>query len=63
MNVRSLSWDQARTHARTLGVATVFGLAALAIVAADFHLPIPGSEVVTDPREIFTTLGAALTGP
>ena len=63
MNVRSLSLDQARTQARTLCVAAVFGLAALAIVAAGFSLPIPGSGVVTDPREIFTTIGAALTGP
>lgn len=44
-------------------VATVFGLVALAIVLAGFIIPIPGTEVVTDPREIFVTLGSALTGP
>lgn len=35
----------------------------MAIVAAGLTIPIPGSGVVTDPREIFTTIGAALTGP
>jgi hypothetical protein len=44
-------------------VAAVFGLVALAIVLAGFIIPIPGTEVVTDPREIFVTLGSALTGP
>jgi len=63
MNLRNLSLDQAKNQARALGVAAAFGLAALAIVAAKFFLPIPGSEVVTDPRELFTTIGAALTGP
>jgi hypothetical protein len=44
-------------------VSVVFGLAALALVAAQLTLPIPGTGVVTDPREVFTTTGAALTGP
>lgn len=44
-------------------VAAVFGLVALAIVLAGFIIPMPGTEVVTDPREIFVTLGSALTGP
>lgn len=44
-------------------VATVFGLVALAIVLAGFTIPIPGADVVTDPREIFVTFGAGLTGP
>lgn len=48
---------------RTLGISTVFGLAALAVVAAGLTLPIPGTGVVTDPREIFATMGAGLTGP
>lgn len=43
--------------------ATIFGLAALAIVLAGFIIPIPGTEVVTDPREIFVSLGSGLTGP
>ena len=44
-------------------VAAVFGLVALAIVLAGFTVPIPGAGVVTDPREIFVTIGSALTGP
>ena len=47
----------------TLLVAAVFGAAALAIVVAGLTIPIPGTGVVTDPREILTTTGAALTGP
>lgn len=46
-----------------LVVALVFGLVALAIVLAGFTIPIPGAGVVTDPREIFVTFGAGLTGP
>ena len=49
--------------AKILVVATVFGAAALAIVVAGLTIPIPGTGVVTDPREIFTTPGAGLTGP
>ena len=29
----------------------------------EIHLPIPGTRLVTDPREILVTLGAAFTGP
>ena len=47
----------------SLIVAVVFGLVALAIVLAGFTVPIPGAGVVTDPREIFVTFGAALSGP
>lgn len=43
-------------------VAIGFGLVALFIVMA--HLIIPLSTgAVTDPRELFTTVGSALTGP
>jgi len=49
--------------ARQVGVAAAFGGAALALVLAGITIPIPGTPVVTDPREIFTTTGAALTGP
>ena len=49
--------------ARQIGVAAAFGGAALAIVLAGITIPIPGTPVVTDPREIFTTTGASLTGP
>ena len=48
---------------RILAVSAAFGLAALAVVLAGLTLPIPGTGVVTDPRELFTTTGAALTGP
>jgi hypothetical protein len=44
-------------------VATIFGLVALALVLAGFTIPIPGADIVTDPREIFVTVGAGLTGP
>ncbi len=43
--------------------ALVFGALALSIVLAELIIPIPGTGVVTDPRELFTTIGAALTGP
>jgi hypothetical protein len=32
-------------------------------VLAGLTFPIPGTPVVTDPRETFTTIGASLTGP
>jgi hypothetical protein len=49
--------------ARVIPVSIAFGAVALLIVLAELFVPIPGTGVVTDPREIFTTLGAALTGP
>jgi hypothetical protein len=49
--------------ARQIGVAAAFGGAALAVVLAGLTIPIPGTPVVTDPREIFTTTGASLAGP
>jgi len=49
--------------ARQIGIAAAFGGAALALVLAGVTIPIPGTPVVTDPREIFTTIGASLTGP
>jgi LytS/YehU family sensor histidine kinase len=49
--------------ARQVGVAAAFGGAALALVLAGVTIPIPGTPVVTDPREFFTTIGASLTGP
>jgi len=47
----------------SLIVAVVFGLVVLTIVLASFTIPIPGTGVVTDPREILVTIGSALTGP
>ena len=49
--------------ARQVGVAAAFGGAALALVLLGVTIPIPGTPVVTDPREIFTTTGASFTGP
>ena len=60
---QSLAKGLSLTLARTLLPATAFGLAALAILVAGLTIPIPGTGVVTDPREIFTTIGAGLTGP
>ena len=48
---------------KLLLVAGAFGAVALAVVLAKLTLEIPGTGVVTDPREIFTTTGAAFTGP
>lgn len=44
-------------------VAAVFGVAALLVVIGGLHIPIPNTEVVTDARELFTTLGSGLAGP
>lgn len=48
---------------RVIVVALIFGVIARAIVEARLTIPIPGTGVVTDPREIFTTVGAGLVGP
>jgi hypothetical protein len=48
---------------RGLVTAIVFGGFALAVVLAKFTIPMAGTGIVTDPREVFTTLGAALSGP
>ena len=65
--VSSLEEEKIQTNSffsiKALIFALGFGIVALLIVIAGLHLPIPGSTVVTDPRELFTTLGAALSGP
>ncbi len=48
---------------RPVLTALAFGGAALLVVQAGLTLEIPNTGVVTDPREIFTTTGAGLTGP
>lgn len=48
---------------QALGAAVLFGAVALLVVLAGLTIPIAGTSVVTDPREIFTTLGSALSGP
>jgi hypothetical protein len=52
-----------RTALKTLAIALPFGLAAFICVYGGLTTFIAGTGVVTDPREIFVTLGAALTGP
>lgn len=49
--------------AKVAAVSFAFGGVALVTVLAELFVPVPGTGVVTDPREIFTTLGAGLTGP
>lgn len=48
---------------KALIMGLFFGAVALLIVLAEIHFPIPGVNVVTDPRESFTTVGAAFSGP
>jgi len=62
-NEQSIAKSNFLPWVRRLLTATVFGAVALAVVEARLTLPIPGTGVVTDPREIFTTIGAGLTGP
>jgi hypothetical protein len=40
-----------------------FGLAAFLIKWFDLEIPIIGTTILSDPRELFVTLGAAFTGP
>ena len=49
--------------ARAIGYAAAFGAGALLVVALGLTFPIPGINVVTDPRESFVTLGGAFSGP
>lgn len=46
-----------------LMIALICGLIALAMVLAQLTIPIPGTQVVTDPRELAVTIGAAISGP
>lgn len=46
-----------------LMIALICGLIALAMVRAQLTIPIPGTPVVTDPRETAVTIGAAVSGP
>ena len=52
-----------RSSLKILAIALPFGLAAFLCVYGGLTLYVPGTQMVTDPREIFVTLGAALTGP
>jgi PAS domain S-box-containing protein len=48
---------------RNLFVAVIMGGLGLLIILLGLHFRIPGTGIVTDPREIFVTIGAALCGP
>ncbi|MEI2783668.1 MAG: hypothetical protein V9H25_21520 [Candidatus Competibacter sp.] len=52
-----------RAVLKTLAIALPFGLAAFICVYGGLTAFIAGTGAITDPREIFVTLGAALTGP
>ena len=43
--------------------ALLFGAAAFLVRWSGMALPMPGTGAVTDAREVFVTLGAALSGP
>jgi len=47
----------------TVAMALFFGLCAFAIVKSNAMLLIGTTGTYTDPREVFTILGSALTGP
>ncbi|MFZ1828880.1 MAG: hypothetical protein WAW42_08960 [Candidatus Competibacteraceae bacterium] len=52
-----------RTLLKSLVVALPFGLAAFLCIYGGLTITIPGTQMITDPREIFVTLGSAITGP
>lgn len=48
---------------KNLLVAFAFGLIGFLVIISGIYLIIPGTSILTDPREIFVTIGSALTGP
>lgn len=52
-----------RTLLKSLVIALPFGLAAFLCIYGGLTITIPGTQMITDPREIFVTLGSAITGP
>ena len=63
LDKRSQALSRLASLGRPALTALAFGAAALLVVQARLTLEIPDTGVVTDPREIFTTTGAGLTGP
>ena len=63
LGTRSMAVSRLAELGRPVLTALAFGGAALLVVQAGLILEIPDTSVVTDPREIFTTTGAGLTGP
>jgi len=57
-NIPSMDEErQPLISARAIGYAAAFGAGALLVVALGLTFPIPGLNVVTDPRESFVTWG------
>jgi hypothetical protein len=54
--LRLVSWQ-------ILVTALAFGGGAMLVMATGLTVPIPGTGVVADPRELLVTLGAAFSGP
>lgn len=48
---------------KALIIAIIFGLASLFTIISGVHFYLPGTNAISDPREIFNTLGSAMTGP
>ncbi len=63
LDTRSQAVTKLADLGRPLLTALAFGGAALLVVQAGLTLDIQNTGVVTDPRQIFTTTGAGLTGP
>jgi PAS domain S-box-containing protein len=47
----------------SLLISLLFGLLAFFVIYADMHFAIPGTTILTDPREFFVLIGSALSGP
>ncbi len=48
---------------KNLVIAVAFGITAFLIIYFEIFYSIPGTILLSDPREVIVTLGAALTGP
>ncbi len=48
---------------KALWVALAFGAATFLVKWAGLEIPIVGTNISTDPRELFVTIGGGLTGP
>jgi len=44
-------------------ISVILGLSAFLLILSDIQINLPGTNLSTDPREIFVLIGAALTGP
>jgi PAS domain S-box-containing protein len=48
---------------KSLSASVVCGLTAHLMLVSEVYIRIPGTQILTDPREIVVSLGAALSGP